>query len=458
MTDLMIAENNLTFKDIEKYFFDLVCESCQELTKKLLEDYDALLSKERDKSLYRNKGRKKTVIKTIYGPVEYKRTIYLYKHEAIKEYVYLLDKALDLGKTGFISTNLASLMIQSITNQSYRGAATQVSRSTGQNISAMGLWGIIQKSGEQLILEEEKLVDSYKTEKLQGEIETPVLFEEIDGVYINLQGKDKEAIKGQKAEMKVGISYTGWAQTAKDRYNLKNKEITVGFYKNGEFHITREAKIANKYNLDEVTTRVLNGDGAKWIKDVIDKETIIQLDPFHRNKAIREKIHDEDAQIDILNFLYNKDITGLFNYLDSYKNSICDDKEIEDAQTLITYFNNNKEGLIPFQSRGIKLPDSKDGTVYRNLGTMEANIWLIVAKRMKHNHTCWSKSGANHLVKIIAKKCTNALEEVIERLNKPIVNECQSKKLFEEVFLSATESVEVVGHGYEYPVQGHVLL
>ena len=41
---------------------------------------------------------------------------------------------------------------------------------------------------------------------------------------------------------------------------------------------------------------------------------------------------------------------------------------------------------------------------YRNMGIMENHVWSVIAKRMKHNHTSWSKRGWNHLAKILAKK------------------------------------------------------
>ena len=44
---------------------------------------------------------------------------------------------------------------------------------------------------------------------------SPVLFEEIDGVWLNLQGKDRKQRKYSKAEMKVSIEYDGWSDQRK---------------------------------------------------------------------------------------------------------------------------------------------------------------------------------------------------------------------------------------------------
>lgn len=95
--------------------------------------------------------------------------------------------------------------------------------------------------------------------------------------------------------------------------------------------------------------------------------------------------------------------------LEIYKNSLSEEDEIEKAETLITYFRNNREGLILYQERGLNLPENKQGLVYRNMGTMENHVWSVIAKRMKHNHISWSIKGGNNLAKILAKNVVDVL-------------------------------------------------
>ena len=86
--------------------------------------------------------------------------------------------------------------------------------------------------------------------------------------------------------------------------------------------------IAQEFDLDEVSQRILNADGASWIKKVKDKSTCFQLDPFHRNKAVKEKIHEEAARDAILELLREEEIEELFQYLEIYRNSLSDEGEI----------------------------------------------------------------------------------------------------------------------------------
>ena len=53
-----------------------------------------------------------------------------------------------------------------------------------------------------------------------------------------------------------------------------------------------------------------------------------QLDPFHRNKAVKEKIHEEAARDEILELLREEEIEELFRYLEISRNSLSDEGEI----------------------------------------------------------------------------------------------------------------------------------
>ena len=457
MMNSMIKENGVTFKELEKNIYAWVCQIGRKFTKEFLERYDRMLMEDRDKKKYRNKGARQTTVKTVYGEVTYQRMVYEVREEdGTKRFAYLLDETLELDQVGLISTNMAELLVKGITELSYRECATQVSEMTGQTISAMGVWNVIQALGKKICEEEAELTEEYKKGHLKGEKEVPVLFEEADGVYIKLQGKDRKKEKQDKAEIKIGIAYDGWRKTGPERYELENKVVVAGFSKAKEFQEYREAVIAQEFDLDEVSQRILNADGASWIKKVKDKSTCFQLDPFHRNKAVKEKIHEETARDAVLELLREEEIEELFRYLEIYRNSLSNDDEIGDAEELIRYYENNREGLLPYQSQGLELPEPPEGLEYRNMGTMENHVWSVIAKRMKHGHRSWSRRGGNHLAKILAKKCSGKLNEVTERLRRPVFEEEKVEELYGEILMAA-KAPKKDGKGYEYPAIGHVV-
>lgn len=457
MMKSMITENGVTFKELEKNIYSWVCEIGRQFTAEFMERYDRELMEERDKHRYRHKGLRRTTIKTVYGEVSYQRAVYeVTEEDGLRHYVYLLDETLELDNIGLISTNMAEILVKGITELSYRECAAKASEMTGQRISAMGVWNVIQALGEKVCEEEKKLVEEHKKGRIHGEREVPVLFEEADGVYVKLQGKDRKGSRQERAEIKVGIAYDGWKRTGKERYELPNKVVVAGFSGAKEFQEYREAAIAQRYDLDGVCQRILNADGASWIKKVKDKSTCFQLDQFHRNKAVREKIHDARAVRDIMELLEKEEPEELFKYLELYKNSLWDDREIEEAEELIRYYRNNEEGLLPYQSQGLNLPVHPEGLEYRNMGTMENHVWSVIARRMKHNHTSWSRRGGNHLAKILAKKCSGKLYEVTERLKRPVFEEEKVEELYGEILMSA-KVAKKEGKGYRYPVAGHMV-
>ena len=71
MMDSMIKEKGITFKELEENMFRSIMEQGQKAMRGFLEEYDKYLADTRDKSLYRDKGNRKTTIKTRFGEITY---------------------------------------------------------------------------------------------------------------------------------------------------------------------------------------------------------------------------------------------------------------------------------------------------------------------------------------------------------------------------------------------------
>ena len=164
----------------------------------------------------------------------------------------------------------------------------------------------------------------------------------------------------------------------------------------------------------------------------------------------------EGAQEAVLELLAEEKVEEMFRYLEIYKDSLSEDEAIADAEDLLRYYENNREGLLPYQSQGLELPEAPEGLEYRNMGTMENHVWSVIARRMKHNHTSWSVRGGNHLAKLLAKKCSGKLEDVTKKLEQPVFEEEKVEELYGEILLSA-KAPKKDGRGYEYPVAGRVV-
>ena len=231
--------------------------------------------------------------------------------------------------------------------------------------------GMVQKLGEKISKEEEYAVKEMNADQAKGTREVSVLFEEMDGVWLNMQGEAHE--KAKKHEMKVFTMYEGWEDdpTSK-RSKLVGKTVMAGMENSKEFHEKREALIENKYNVDEIQQRILNGDGGSWIKEPYDPETIFQLDRYHIYQEILRKIQDKKAQKDIRELFDEGKTEEMLEYIQMYATSMENpdksDKTSKKARELYKYLNNNKEGLLPYQKRGIEIPRAPRGIKYKNMG------------------------------------------------------------------------------------------
>ena len=223
----IVDENLVSFKMLEQKIYDYVCELGRLITQQVLESYDAKLAESRDKKTYRGKGKRKTSIKTVYGEVEYRRTVYRTKtKQGETAYVYLLDEAMQMDKIGLISTNLAEKIAMTVTEASYRVTAETISNTCGQTISSSGVWNMMQRLGERIAEEEQYAVKEMHAERAQGEKVIPVLFEEMDGIWLHMQNSNHRKMK--KQEMKVFTMYEGWDKEQKKRSSLVEKTMLAG--------------------------------------------------------------------------------------------------------------------------------------------------------------------------------------------------------------------------------------
>lgn len=448
MMNSMLNEHGVSFKDLEKKIFEAACGIARDAAKEILESYDDGLAQTRDRKKYRDKGRRKTVIKTVFGEVEYSRRIYRTETDEGIRYVYLLDEELDINRIGKFSENMAEILVDKVCESSYRVSAQETSHTTGQTVSHTGVWNIIQALGCECERRDNELIKRHKEGMSSGERKAPVLFEEADGIYISLQQE-----KNEKCELKAGIAYDGWEKIGSDRYALSGKMTVCTARSAKGFRELFEASISEIYDTDETDIRILNADGAGWIRKLCGPDDVFQLDPFHRNRAIREKLPYEEARNAVHEYLDAQDIDGMFRYLEIYSNSLSEDDEIASANELITYFRDNSDGLIPYRDRGLDLPESRAGLEYRGMGTMEAHNWSVIAKRMKHNHTSWSIEGADNLARILARRDCGRLGDVTERIDAGRFTEEVLQEADENI-LSAARISRRIGNGYLYPVRG----
>jgi hypothetical protein len=426
-----ITEEHLDFKSLERKIFEIMCRIACGLIRQYLAWRDRGLMGSRDTNEYRLIDNRETTIKTLFGEVRYSRRYYKRKDGV---YVFLLDEAMGIDSGyGLVSENLAEQIVNECADKSFRKAANSICSMTGQHISAMGAWTVVQQFGDSIAEQVERLEelgDNGSAGHL-GAISSRVLFEEMDDVYIPRQrekrrkrggaarGEQKIGPKLGKKPMHTGIAYTGWSQSKDGRYGTADKIAYASFGKSSEFIAKFEMLLQNRFDMDGVERRITNGDGESWIRSAAEeKDTILQLDPFHRSQAIVRAVSDKGDKDFLFDAICKKDVDKALSAICEMALDAQDESERKKLTELHTYFRNNKDNLLTWQERGIELPAPPDGISYRNLGVQESSNCLIT-QRMKRRRGSWSEGGANNMAKILCFRGTIGLDAIMGILPEP---------------------------------------
>ena len=427
MFEEIVTEEEIKFNNLEKKIFKFVCNFGCLIIKLILESYDRKIMKARDTKKYRHKGLRKNTIKTVMGEVEYVRAMYEVDEEGIKKRVYLLDEKLHINTEGKASENLIEKIVETVPiTDSYRKAETVLKETTNATLSFEWIRNIVVKIGDKITKkekEERKMLD--KGQLVAGLKQITALFEEADGLWINLQGKDrKERLEKNKkkcekenkefnpkqkikTELKLHVMYEGWKKDDK-RHPLINKQYIAGMMKPKEIKKLRDARVYQQYDVEKIKLRVVNGDGAKWTKGITAKGGIYQKDQFHIMQEIVRDVPKEYRNI-IEELVKTKQYDKIEKAIEGLKVELGGEyKAVKKLNTLQSYLSS---GLERYQDI-VEVPEAPEGVEYRNMGTQESQIFSKLKKRFCSGRKAFSEHGANALAKICVLSEKFSLEEL----------------------------------------------
>lgn len=169
---------------------------------------------------------------------------------------------------------------------------------------------------------------------------------------MNLQGKDRqEAIEKYKkecekkniefnpnrrckTELKLHVTYEGWNKES-SRNDLVNKRYIAGMMSPKRLEKLRNARVYQEYDITKIQMRALNGDGAKWIKNIATKDTISQKDSFHIQQEIVRDIKEEKYRQELIKILSEKRYNEVQAYIENLKYELGgEEKTIKKLETL----------------------------------------------------------------------------------------------------------------------------
>lgn len=427
MFEEIVSKEEVKFNDLEKKVYKFVCFFGCLILKIILEANDRKLMKARDIKKYRHKGLRKNTIKTIMGEVEYKRAMYEMEENGIKKTVYLLDEKMHINVKGKVSENVIEKVIEIVPiTDSYRKAEEAIKETTNATLSFEWIRELTVEAGDKIAKrEQEERKALNKGQLIEGLKEITALFEEADGLWINLQGKDrkkrldkqKEKCKKEnkefnprqkvKTEIKLHVMYEGWKKGDK-RHSLVNKQSIAGIMKPKEIKELRDARVYEQYDEKNIKLRVTNGDGAKWTKGITVKGGIYQKDQFHIMQEIIRDVPKEYRNI-ITELVNSKQFEKIQTAIEGLKIELGGEyTAVKKLNKLQSYLSHD---LARYQDV-VEVPEAPGGIEYRNMGTQESQIFSKLKKRFCSGRKAFSEHGANALAKVCVLSEKFSLEDI----------------------------------------------
>jgi len=446
MFEGIVTKGDVNFKILEEKIFKLACGIANEIMRNLLEEYDQETMNSRDKAKYRHKGYETTTLKTKTGLVEYRRAKYLeIKEDGTKKCTYLTDETLEINKVGQYSSGLIDLIVKNIKEVSYRACAEVINNCTGITATGVSIWNVVQKLGQEIKSKEKSKVKAYEEDKLEaGEKETPVVYQEADGIFIYTQGKlrKKQIAKYKKAypgeevpkrvrniEIKLGMTYEGWEKVGTNRFQLIGKEFVCGYMSGEEMADITNANLHAKYDMKKTELRVLNSDGARWIKQLLAPKAIHQADSYHIKERISRLVRERDDSDILKDLFWKKEYETMFEYAEMLKYKYDGEfEEVEKLNELQRYLRKRQDSIkryndSPTIKAKLKTFSKKTGLKYRNMGCQESNNYSVITRRFKRRRMSWSKDGSENLAKVITAYASESYTDIMTDLEIQILPE-----------------------------------
>lgn len=408
--------------------FNSLEEAASKLALKIMKKYIEELEEE----FFKNKaedlevvGFRKRTIATKQGEIILRRRLYR-KKDSKDDYIFLLDRKLNIGKGKTVSEDYLKLLVTLSSMLSFRPVEEVIREAGFPSLSHSSIHKKVREYGER---ESERFKE--ETEELfsegkyqEGKKTEPILFMEADGIMVSSQ-------EGQeRMEIKVGLIHEGWEyeSPAGKRKRLKNPMVVMGIYKDAEsFWEEFSSQLSKRYDLEQVHP-VLNGDGARWIQETAKEYfpgLIVQLDRFHIKRDVTRYFGKEVSE-----GLYRVLQEGEAQvFLDTLESLICEGETEENRKEryqLVKHYQKYRDHLLDYRyrlSEGLK-----DKRLLHGMGAVDKNI----ARRMKNQGMSWSKKGAEAMAKILMlkhnKEWKKQLDDNYYKIKNPIKELKESKR------------------------------
>jgi len=372
-----------TMKEIEQWLFRKMQEEFAKAMARVLEVLDQQILEQRDRERYRVKEEREASVNTVFGNIRFKRR--LYRDRKSGKYVYLLDQLLQFEGRGKVSPHLEETAIAFASQgPSYRDSAKRLKQLLGYDVLSH------QAIREKLLAHAEQPVSVVERRPAR------VLFVEVDGLYTKLQRSNKRGI-----ENAIAVVHEGWEKSGK-RVRLKNKQhyLHAG---GGDFWEGFGDFLVERYEIDENTWLVVNGDGAPWIGECTSyfHRCLYMLDRYHVARDLKRFVgHLPKVWETVRQSLAKQNAAALLATVEGVSEQEMAEENRKDWKLYKRFLKRHQDHLDDYrntlQAQGI------DTSSMRPMGSAESQM-RIFAKRTKRGGYSWSERGVRAMLRTMMR-------------------------------------------------------
>lgn len=417
--------DQISFDQLEACAFNLLRHAFCEVLKGVLEHMDATLLASRDSARYQPKDIRSRKLESLLGEIEIRRRYYWDREK--QEHVALLDSMLGLGKRERVSKGLAVLAaVQAVIGPSYRGASEALS-------SLFGFKPVSHESIRQLMLrlgEAAEQERSQERNRCDGKKKVELLLVEADGYWVSMQQQKKD-----RREARLMLAHEGWQPRTpgSSEYELVGRthhfEIT-----SGDFWYEASLHLYSRYDIDENTLVVINGDRAPWIRKAVEyfPNAIYQVDRFHVKRDVRRLLSGSSEMSEALEAFDRNQPEQFRAVLSRAASKQSDAKRKAAILELCREVERIPEAFRDYRTR---LEEAGyDTTGLRGLGAIESNVDLF-SNRTKKRGQSWKPKGLRAILHGLVKRFEDRLAEFAKHVSRlsNMMDEEQIKAKISEV-------------------------
>lgn len=308
---------------------------------------------------------------TPFGPVRYGRTYF--RNKATGEYRYLADDWLGLTPHARVAPSVKATLVEKAAETSYRKSG-QWSWNAAWQVSGQTVMNALRQRAD--------WTPAWTPPKQRRQV--PYVYVEADEDHVPSQDRE-----GARWQPRLVYVHEGAQEQAGER-KLRNVFYFGGLYR-GKTEALYEAVwryLDAHYELEAVRTIFVSGDGAPWIRQLVEfiPGSVFVLDRFHAAKKLRAAVGGwEDLYTSVWEALERGDRRTVRKLLKEAAKRADKDNRRRAIEETLTYFMRQWDGIEAWSKY-------KDALVGRSA---EGHVSHVYAARMSSRPMAWSEAGVD---------------------------------------------------------------